>query len=348
MTKNKVSIKTIAANLNISVTTVSFVLNGKAKEKHISKELTQKVLDYAKEVNYKPNQIAQSLRTGKSNLLVFMVEDLSNNFFSKLARIIEDIAYKKGYKVIFCSNENNDEKSKDLISLFKLRQVDGFIIVPSPGIKSTIEELIEDDIPVVLLDRLFDGLECSSVIIDNEEATYNATSHLIHNDFKNIGFITTDSDQSQMQGRLMGYEKAIAVHNLKPKTLQIPYNDISRGKGKEFFREFLEHHTDLDAVFFATNYLAQSGLEVFKENKPNLISDLGIIAFDDNEMFKIYDPSITSVSQPLLEISTKLMEILLPMLKKKDVNESISKVILKTSLIIRESSIKKNNLTVPQ
>ena len=139
MKKKPVSIRNIADELKISVTTVSFVLNGKAKEKHISKELTKKVLDYAKLINYRPNQIAQSLRTGKSKLLVFMVEDISNAFFSKLARIFEDIAYDKGYKVIFCSNENNDEKSNELITLFNFRQVDGFIIVPSPGIKDTIE-----------------------------------------------------------------------------------------------------------------------------------------------------------------------------------------------------------------
>jgi LacI family transcriptional regulator len=113
------------------------------------------VLDYAKEVNFKPNQIAQSLRTVKSKLLVFMVEDISNSFLSKLARIIEDIAYEKVYKVIFCSNENDDEKSIELISIFKFRLVDGFIIVLSPGLKKTIEDLIEEKVPVVLLDRYF-------------------------------------------------------------------------------------------------------------------------------------------------------------------------------------------------
>jgi LacI family transcriptional regulator len=160
------------------------------------------VLDYAKEVNFKPNQIAQSLRTVKSKLLVFMVEDISNSFLSKLARIIEDIAYEKVYKVIFCSNENDDEKSIELISIFKFRLVDGFIIVLSPGLKKTIEDLIEEKVPVVLLDRYFLGLDCNSVTIDNEEATYNATSHLVNNNFKNIGFITTDLVQMQMRDRL--------------------------------------------------------------------------------------------------------------------------------------------------
>ncbi|MWB96095.1 substrate-binding domain-containing protein [Flavobacterium sp. GA093] len=339
MKKKTVSIKTIAANLNISVTTVSFVLNGKAKEKHISKELTQKVLDYAKAVNYKPNQIAQSLRTGKSKILVFMVEDISNSFFSKLARIIEDIAYDKGYKVIFCSNENDDEKSIDLISLFKNRQVDGFIIVPSPGIKSTIEELIEENIPVVLLDRYFAGLDCNSVVIDNEEATFNATTHLIQNQFKNIGFITTDSDQTQMKDRLLGYEKAIINNGLKPQILKIPYNETSDGKAKTFIKNFMVEAKDLDAVFFATNYLTQTGLEFFKETDPQLIQDLGIITFDDNELFKIYSPTITAVSQPLVEISNELMKLLLPLLKRKDIKEEPTKnILLQAELKIRESS----------
>ncbi|HEU4790745.1 MAG TPA: LacI family DNA-binding transcriptional regulator [Flavobacterium sp.] len=341
MKKKPVSIRDIAEELKTSVTTVSFVLNGKAKEKHISKELTKKVLDYAKLINYRPNQIAQSLRTGKSKILVFMVEDISNNFFSKLARIFEDIAYDKGYKVIFCSNDNDDEKSNELINLFNFRQVDGFIIVPSPGIKDTVENLINDNIPVILLDRFFEGLDCNSVVIDNEQASFDATLHLIDNKFKNIGFITTASDQTQMQGRLSGYEKAVNENGLKSNTLQIPYNEIYKGKGKEYVKNFLDQHADLDAVFFATNYLAQSGLEVFKENNPRLIYDLGIIAFDDNDMFKIYDPTITSVSQPLVEISTTLMEIMLSLLKKKDVTEIPHKIMLKTELIIRESSLRK-------
>lgn len=341
MEKKALSIKDIASELNISVTTVSFVLNGKAKEKHISKKLTQKVLDYAKEVNYMPNQIAQSLRTGKSNLLVFMVEDISNSFFSKLARIIEDIAYKKGYKVIFCSNENDDEKSIELISIFKFRQVDGFIIVPSPGLKKTIEDLIEEKVPVVLLDRYFLGLDCNSVTIDNEEATYNATSHLVKNNFKNIGFITTDSGQMQMRDRLHGYEKAVLEYKLKPQILKIPYNETRVGKSKEFISNFLKKSKDLDALFFATNYLTQTGLEALKEKSPHLIQDIGIITFDDNELFKIYKPSITAVSQPLTEISNKLMDLLLPMLKHKGVKEFTENILLKAELIERESSVSK-------
>ncbi|ALM50086.1 LacI family transcriptional regulator [Flavobacterium psychrophilum] len=338
MKKKQVSIKNIASALNISVTTVSFVLNGKAKEKHISKELTKKILDYVKEINYRPNQIAQSLRTGKSKILVFMVEDISNSFFAKLARIIEDIAYEKGYKVIFCSNENDDEKSEELIELFNFRQVDGFIIVPSPGIKNTVESLIEENIPVVLLDRYFPGLESNTVIIDNEEAAFTATLHLINNNYSKIAFITTDTTQTQMLDRLMGYERAIKENNLVPSVLSIPFSQTGKEEGKELIKDFVKNATDLDAVFFSTNYLTLSGLEVFKENNPNAMSSLGIVTFDDNELFKIFNPTITAVSQPLWEIGTELMQLMLNLLKKKDVKDSPEKIVLKTELKVRESS----------
>jgi LacI family transcriptional regulator len=341
MKKKPVSIRNIADELKISVTTVSFVLNGKAKEKHISDKLAQKVLDYAKLIKYKPNQLAQSLQSGKSKILVFMVEDISNSFFSKLARIFEDIAYEKGYKVIFCSNENDDDKSKELIELFSLRQVDGFVIVPSPGIRDVIENLIEENIPVVLLDRFFEDLDCNSVVVDNTEAALGATLQLINNRFKNIGFITMASSQTQMKDRLLGYEKAIAEHGLKSNILKIPYDEISNGKGKEYIKDFLNNHPDIDSIFFATNYLAQNGLEVFKENNFNLLSKLGIIVFDENEMFKIYPVSISCVSQPLYEISSKLMELMLPLLNANDVTKMTQKIILKSEIILRESSLQK-------
>ncbi|TPG36161.1 LacI family DNA-binding transcriptional regulator [Flavobacterium pectinovorum] len=338
--KNKsVSIRSIADELKISVTTVSFVLNGKAKEKHISEVLTQKILDYAKLINYSPNQMAQSLRTGKSKMLVFMVEDISNNFFSKLARIFEDLAYKKGYKVIFCSNENDDEKSKELIDLFNFSQVDGFIIVPSPGIKDTIARLIKCNIPVILLDRFFEGLDCNIIVVDNVQASFDATTHLINNQFKNIAFITTSSNQTQMNDRLSGYETAITKHGMKSNILQIPYNEIF--KENNYIEDFMNNHVGLDAVFFATNYLAQNGLQVLKKRNSSLLTDLGIIAFDDNDMFKIYPTSISCVAQPLYEISFKIMELLLPLLQRKQVTDETQKIILKTELIIRESSLMK-------
>jgi LacI family transcriptional regulator len=343
MKKKRHSIKDIATKLNVSVTTVSFVINGKAKEKRISDELIKKVQEYIKEINFKPNQLAQSLRTGKSKILVFMVEDISNYFFAKLARIIEDLAYEKGYKVLFCSNDNNDEKSVELINLFKDKQVDGFIIIPSSGIRSTIKDLIEENIPVVLFDRYFADLETNYVIIDNEDAAFKATEHLIKNGFKNIAFVTTDVEQTQMLARLNGYINGVNNHDLKENLLKIPYNKKSSER-KSIIKDFLESKPELDSIFFATNYLTQDGLSVIKENFPDLINELGLITFDDNTLYEICTPSISAVAQPLNEIGQKLMDLMLNLLQDPQGKLPIDKIVLKAQLQIRMSTLTKKGL----
>ncbi len=338
MKKKRHSLKDIAKELNVSVTTVSFVLNGKGKEKKISDEVIKKILDYTKKINYRPNLVAQSLRTGKTKILVFMVEDISNYFFSKIARIIEDIAYKEGYKVLFCSNENNDERSRELITLFYERQVDGFIIIPSPGIKDSIEMLISNNIPVVLFDRYFEDLDTNYVVIDNEHSTHHGTQHLVGQQYKNIGFITIDVDQIQMKGRLDGYLKAVEENGMQSHVLKIPYSETGSKHGKKQINQFLEKNPDLDAFFFATNYLTQIGLEVLREDHPERLQNMGIITFDDNDLFKIYSPSISAVAQPLKKIGKELMKIMMEMLQSDKGIKSTRHVVLDTKLIPRESS----------
>lgn len=342
MKKKRHSIKDIAAKLQTSVTTVSFVLNGKAKEMKISEELTNKVLAYAKKIDYQPNQLAQGLRTGKSNIIVFMVEDISNYFFARIARIIEDIAYKKGYKVIFCSNENDDEKSRELIRLFRERQIDGYIIIPSPGIQKDIEELMNENIPVVLFDRYFPGFNSHYVVIDNKDAAYNATLHLIKNKFSNIAFITINTGQIQMLDRLEGYKKAIQKYNLTENILEIPYTADNMSHARNIIRDYVMNN-EMDAIFFATNYLTQSGLEAIKENFPHFLTELGIITFDDHELFKIYSPSISAISQPRYAIAENLMEIMLSLLRKSKLSEDFNKVVLKSQLYSRESTKYRNS-----
>ncbi|WP_031428921.1 LacI family DNA-binding transcriptional regulator [Flavimarina sp. Hel_I_48] len=344
MKKGRTSIKDIANALNVSVTTISFVLNGKGKEKKISDAVIKKVIDYTESINYKPNRVAQSLRTGESKIIVFMVEDIGNYFFAKLARIIEDIAYKKDYKVLFCSNENDDARSRELIDLFYERRVDGFIIIPSGGIRNDIAQLIDKNIPVVLFDRYFEDLNTSAVVINNEDAAFKATNKLIAGAFKNIAFITTDAQQMQMRGRLEGYKRAIKEANLEPNVLQVPYLHLNSEKRKSLIREFFKNQEELDAVFFSTNYLTQHGLEIIRELEHLDVFKLGIVAFDDNDFFKIHSPSISAVAQPLKQMGEEIMKIMLKMLKEKNNRTPTKQIVLDARFIERESS----RIKIPQ
>src|SRR5215210_9582258 len=128
--KKKISIHDIARHCNVSSTTVSFVLNNKAGENKIRKEVVDKILDYVKEVNYTPNHVAKSLRTGKTRIIGMLVEGISDPFFAAIAKGIEQRAYKLGYKIFFASTDNDTSKAKDLIKVFRERQVDAYIIAP--------------------------------------------------------------------------------------------------------------------------------------------------------------------------------------------------------------------------
>ncbi len=345
MKKRRPSLKDIAKKLDVSITTVSFVINGKGKEMKISDDVINKVTKYIAEINYRPNKIAQSLRTGESKIIVFMVEDISNPFFAKIARIIEDIAYEQDYKILFCSNENNDARSRELIALFNERRVDGFIIIPSSGIQDDIANLMNSNVPVVLCDRYFKGLDTPYVIINNEEASYHATRHLLDNGFKKIALITTDVQQTQMLGRLDGYNRALKEANLEGNILKIPFHILKSVGTKELIGEFMSENSDLDSVFFTTNYLTQNGLEIIKETNKELLNTLGIITFDDNDFFNIYTPTISAIAQPMRQIGEELMNIMLKLLKNGTEQPNETKV-LSAELIGRESSTKRDILSI--
>ena len=332
----KISINDIARELKVSTTTVSFVLNGKAQEKRISEGLVKIILDYVERVGYKPSHLAKSLRTGKSNVIVMLVEDISDPFFSSIARLIEQKTYNSGYKIVFCSTENDTEKTRELIKVFTYRKVDGFIIAPSPGIESEIQSLVDQNIPFVLFDRFFPGLHCNSVVVDNYTGTYNAVNHLAKNGYERIAFITVQSSQTQMDQRLRGYNKALIELGKKPILKQIPY-ELHLDSEDEITRFLVQNRANLDAVIFATNYLGITGLEVLNKLNIKLPTELGVIVFDDSNLFKLITPSITAISQPLSEIADQIMQTLFKALAADKPIEKRS-VLLQTELIERKSS----------
>ncbi len=342
--KKKLSIRNIAQELNISITTVSFILNGKAKEMRISDKLISKVNDFMKEKNYHPNQFAQSLRTGKTKMIALFVEDIADSFFASVARLIEERAYQKGYKIIYCSTEDNLDKTRELIQLFKSRNVDGYIITPPKGIEKELKQLLLEELPFVLFDRYFPKLSTDYVIIDNFKGTYDAIRHFQEQGFKHIGFITLDAGQTQMNERLRGYEFAMDEFKLPEYTLKIPFK-LDAKRVKDQFTAFFSENKNIDAVLFATNYLAVKGFEALRNLKIRIPEDIGVIAFDDHDFFKVFNPPITAVAQPMEELSDYLISILLKKLNaENDAHLNVQNhIVLPAKLIIRESSLRSKN-----
>ena len=196
----KVSLKDIAVAVGASPFTVSFVMNGKEKEMRISDNLAKKIRAVAEKAGHHPNKIAVSLRTRSSKILGLIVEDISNNFFASLAKVIELEAEKYGYNVVFCSTENDPHKAKLLLKILNQQQVDGFLITPTVAMCEDIRLLCEQGQPIVLMDRNFAELNVPSVLVDNIDGINSGIRHLIKRVYKSIGFVTVDrscSDERQ-------------------------------------------------------------------------------------------------------------------------------------------------------
>lgn len=335
----KLSINDIANELHVAKSTVSFILNGKAKEKRISEELTERVLKFVEEKGYKPNQLAKSLSTGKTKMICLLVEKISDYFFSHIAFHLEALAYKNGYKIIYCSTENDPEKARELISLLRARHVDGYIITPPAGIETEIQALLTDGLPVVLFDRYLPGIPTDYVGLDNYNGTYEAVEFLVNSSSKRIALVTLNSDQTQMLERRDGYIAALKKHKLKPLVLKVPFENNMETTVKQLV-QFIKDNPDLDAIIFATNYLALSGIKAINESGLNIPSDIAVIAFDDHDVFNIYNPPISAIAQPLDEMAKQLFKILLDKLENKVRLKDLSKIIIHPELILRGSTKK--------
>lgn len=337
--KGRISIKDISKELGISTTTISFIINKKA-ENRISKEVIQKVEDYIEKVGYVPNSTAQTLRTGRSKTIVFMAEDISDPFFSAIAKEMEEIAFQNGYKIIYCSTENKKERAIELLNLFKERPVDAFIITPPEGFKEELANFIKECKQVVMVfDRYYNDLEHNYVVLDNCESAKKATTYLLETGFQNIGFVGLQSDISPTRDRLQGYREVINESNLKEKSILIPFNDVKTAIGGEKIREFLRANPELDALLFATNSLAIRGLKVLKEKSLKIPEDIGVLTFDDRDLFELYSPSISVVSQPVPELANELINGTLNLLKSNSKASVKFQRVLKGRLIERNSSL---------
>ncbi|MDN3581039.1 LacI family DNA-binding transcriptional regulator [Mucilaginibacter flavus] len=338
--KKKLSIVDIANELNVSKTTISFILNGRAQEKRISNDLVERVMKHVAEVGYKPNSLAKSLRTGKSNTIGLMVEDISNPFFASIARLIEDRAYVNGYKIIYCSTDNDTNKTKDLIGMFRDRHVDGYIMAPPEGIEEDIQSLIKDGMPVVLFDRHLPGVKTDFIEVDNLFSTYNATKHLMDQGFKNIAFVTFASHQTQMMDRVKGYRDAIISNGFKPPIIkEIPFNQDEE-QIMAPLRDFVKANPDIDAILFGTNHIGTCGLKVLNELGKKAPTDVAVISFDDYDVFKLHSPPVTAIAQPVEAIADNVITVLLEKLNDRSSSAKPQSIVLKTDLRIRNSSLK--------
>lgn len=334
--EKRISLKDIANRVGVSIALVSYVMNGQEKEKRVGVEVVKKIKKAAEELNYQPNQIARSLRMGSTKSIGLIVADIANPFFGQLARIIEDEASNFGYTVIFGSSDENKYKSESLINALINRQVDGFIIVPTEGTVGQIRNLLRKKIPLVLIDRFFPEINASHVVLDNFQATFDATSHLVERGYTNIAMIAYKTSLIHMKERVRGYTEAMDSFNLSDNKCvnEIRFEQTQKDIEKVFSNLLIQNKKS-DAILFATNALSISGLICAQKSNILIPDDVAFIGFDGGECFDLFRSPLTFVKQPLEEMGKEAFRVLFDLIHG---SSKTSHIMLKPDLIIRKSS----------
>ncbi len=336
--KRKVSLKDIAQKVGVSTALVSYVLNNQ-KEGRIGKEVAKRIKEAAKELNYRTNQIARSLKTNKTNILGLIVADISNPFWSAIARIIEDEAEKNNYTVLFSSSDESTDKLQKLIDIFLNHQVDGLIIAPTENSATQLLYLQENEVPFVLVDRYFPGVKASYVAIDNYKAGYNLVKHVIENGYKKIGLVTFETTLFHLQERKRGYITAIEEAGIAFNKDWIKEVNINSFKVpvEQAIDEMLALHDPVDVILFASNELSKIGLKHLINLPLKVPDDVAIISFDESDAADLFYSPITYMKQPIKEMGELATKLLLKNIGKDD---KITEANLDAEFIIQKSSVK--------
>ena len=335
----RTKISDIANQLGVSVTLVSFVLNGKSKEMRISDEMRLKVLELAERMNYKPNYHAKSLRTGKSHTIGLIVADISNPFFAQIARYVEKEASKYNYQVLFSSSDENKVKFATQLEVLKDRTVDGFILTPPIGSDTILIDLVNEKKHFVIIDRIFENVNATSININNYQAAYNATIRLIQNNRKKIALLNVNYELISMQQRAKGYMDALSDQGFEINPALIKNLEFSHEKSlvSTAIQEIIANQAD--AVLFTTNKLGIFGIESIREMGLSIPENLSIISFDDTDAYRISSTTISTIEQPLEKMCKEAVTILIKLIEGSFVSEAPPKIQLEVRFIPRESCL---------
>ncbi|WP_108423651.1 LacI family DNA-binding transcriptional regulator [Flagellimonas amoyensis] len=337
--KKKVVLKDIAKEVGVSIATVSYVLSN-GKDGRIGKEVTAKIKKVAKELDYQPNLIAKSLKSGKTNTIGLIVTDLSNPFYAHIARIIEDEVTQLGYTLMVSSSDEKAEKSWNLIKFLMHRQVDGFIIVPTAESEDQIEHLKEKKIPFVLIDRYFPEIPSHHVVVDNYTSAYKVVENLIQTGNTKIGILTQGNSLSHMKERTRGAIAAMEKHHLtiNPTWLkEINFDSVEEDIAKGI-EDLLTGDDPVTAIFFASNSLAIPGIKKVNHLGLKVPTDITIASFDQGEAFDLYYSPITYVHQPLSDLGKEAVHILTTEIASP--GSGYQQVNLNAKMVVKESSRK--------
>ncbi len=314
--------------------TVSRVINNSG---YISQETRQRVEQAIAELGYVPNALARGLRFKQTKTLALVLTDITNPFFTTLARGVEDTASEQGFSVIFCNTDESEEKEASYLNVLVQKQVDGVLLVPAQSAPESVTFLRERGVRFVVLDRRIPGTDADTVRGDSEQGAYALVRHLLELGHRRIAALSGPEAVSTAADRVAGYQRALAESGLTPEPALVRYGSFTQQSGYTMARAALALRQPPTALFTGNNFIAIGALRALREARLRVPDDLSLVTFDDLPAAAVIDPFLTVAAQPAYEMGRRATALLLERLAEGG-PPAPQEIVLPPELIVRQSS----------
>ncbi|MEM7118357.1 MAG: LacI family DNA-binding transcriptional regulator [Chloroflexota bacterium] len=327
------SIKDVAREAGVSSATVSRVLSNKP---HVRHEVRQRVLSAVDALGYRRNRTASSLRKQTSQMIGLLVSDIRNPFFTAVARAIEDAAQDNGMGVFLCNTDEDKEKERHYLNMLLDENVAGIIVSPAQEKIEGFTAVLEQNIPLVTIDRRVEGAHIDCVLSDNIRSTQKVVNHLIEEGYQRIGAVIGLKDSTTGRERMEGYQLALLNNGLQFDPALTFYVNPREQQGYESVKALLNLPQPPDAILTGNSRLTIGALQAIKEAELSIPHDIALAGFDETNWMPHLGPGITVISQPTYEMGRTAAELLL--LRIAEPKRPSREVVLKGQLITRGST----------
>lgn len=327
------TINDVARVAGVSTTTVSHVIN---ETRYVSEELVERVNKAISELNYKPSNLARSLRTRSSGTIGIVIPDNTNPFFAEVVRGIEDYCFKEGYSAFLCNSDGMPEKEYHYLNLLREKSVDGLVLVSAGEDEDSQEWLSKNDTPFVVIDREVQVERADKVLVDNYSGGLTATRHLIELGHRSIGCITGPSQLTPSWQRLKGYTDALINEGLDVRDELIIPGNFRSDSGHTALERLMKLEGKPTAIFACNDIMAIGAISAARELQITIPEDLSIIGFDDIALASLMVPQLTTIAQPKRLLGETGAKLLLQKIRNE--SEGSEEVVLQPELVVRQST----------
>lgn len=337
MKKRHISLKNLADELGVSISTVSRALKNNPI---ISPDLTEKINKLAKERNYVPNPLAMGLLRQQTKMIGIIVPDLVTHFYSSIISGIEEVAKENGYYILIASSNESLDKEKESVSNLLKSRVEGLIVCISQQTSNFehFEQLVQNDIPLVFFDRVAEMPGVPTVTVDGAEAAKNVTRHFYENGCRRIAYISGPEHLNISKHRKEGYLKGLQECGLQYNPDLLVECNLNTNEATLATQKLLSLKQIPDAIFGINDTIAFAAMKEIKKHKLNIPDDIALVGFTDEFHSTVVEPALTSVTHPTLQMGKESARLFFKCIEKGE--NFTENVVLPTHLIIRDSSVK--------